>query len=261
MLYGLQPERQQVQERFKMSLREATYADLVLASKVLAAAFKGEGLHGPFFHPYQEQYPDEMYLYFLQKLRLDWVAGPPDRRIILAIEGPAEQSSAQTIAGVSIWERKRAEPRAHTLIKDANMKAMEWYNYLESFIYPNRAAEPNNLTLLQRTDPFIKHHWTGTRADGWYLDLLGVDPAHGGKGIGRQLVAWGRGRAAEEGVVASLIASEGKERFYQACGFDVVGMCSDEGGEANEISKVGGGKILFWDNGIEPRGIKKYGEV
>lgn len=243
-----------------MPLREASFADLVPAAKVLAAAFKDESLHGDHFHPYRKQYPNDMYLYFLRKLRLGWANTPVDHRIVLACNGPEAGDSDGLITGVAIWERKRATPKPQSWSTFATVKSMEWYNYLESLVYPNRAAEPTHLSILANSDPFVKHHWTGTRAESWYLDLIGVDPVHGGKGQGRQLVAWGRERAIEEGIGASLVSADGRERFYQACGFDIVGMAGDEGGEANEISKIPGGAIFFWDNGVKPEGIKKYGE-
>lgn len=246
-----------------MSLREATYADLVPASKVLAAAFKDEPLFGVFFHPHRADYPEDMSLYFLRKLRIDWATGPPDCRIVLSYDATAKSTTEQRITGVAVWERKRAVSQPSTWAAAAAVKAISSYNYLESLVYPNRAAaDAERLSLLERSGPYIKHHWTGTRAESWYLDLIGVDPTQGGHGYGRQLVAWGRERAAEEGVGASLIAASGRDRFYQACGFDViVGSAGDEGGEANQLGQIEGGTILFWDNGVKPEGIKKYGEA
>jgi len=246
-----------------MPLREATYADLVPASKVLAAAFKDEPLFGVFFHPYRQDYPDDMYLYFLRKLRLDWGSGPPDCRIVLSYGDAPADSGEQRITGVAVWERKRAIERPSTWTAAATVRAMSSYNYVESLVYPDRAAaDPERLSLLERSGPFIKHHWTGTRAESWYLDLIGVDPTEAGHGYGRQLVAWGRARATEDGIGASLIAAAGRDRFYQACGFDViVGTAGDEGGEANELGRIEGGTIFFWDGGVKPEGIKKYGEA
>lgn len=55
---------------------------------------------------------------------------------------------------------------------------------------------------------------------------------------------WGIERAREDCVCASVISSEGNEKWYQRCGFgDVVGWASE--GEGNPIAKVGGGAIMF----------------
>lgn len=68
--------------------------------------------------------------------------------------------------------------------------------------------------------PFIKHLWTGSRANCWDLHSLAV---------------------------------EGKERFYQRCGFvDVVGRATD--GVGNPLAgRVRGGAILFRDPEDEDR--------
>ena len=41
-----------------MSVRNATYEDLLPASKVLAAAFRNEGLFGGLFHPHRNEFPE-----------------------------------------------------------------------------------------------------------------------------------------------------------------------------------------------------------
>ena len=111
-------------------------------------------------------------------------------------------------------------------------------------------------------EPYTEHYFTGTRAETWYLAAIGVDPTHEKRGYGRELVKYGFDRAKEEDVGCSVICADGKENFYQACGFDVVvGYVSDEGGEENPARNISGGQIRFWDNGREPEGIKKYGEA
>ena len=115
---------------------------------------------------------------------------------------------------------------------------------------------------MEQVEPFQKHHWSGTRAESWYLAILCVDPACGKRGYGRQLVNYGFDRAKKESVGCSVISAEGKENFYQACGFDVhVGMAKDAGGDENPLKDVPGGSIFFWDNGIKPECIKSYGKA
>lgn len=97
---------------------------------------------------------------------------------------------------------------------------------------------------MEKSYPFIKHMWSGKRAESWYLELLAVTPGFQGKGAGRLLVNWGLDRAEKEGVCASVISAAGKEPFYQKCGFDVqegfVGM-----GEGNPFADMQGG-LIFW---------------
>ena len=243
-----------------MPLRRATYADLLPASKLLAVAFKDGTLLGAYLHPYRDKYPDDMYLFFLNCLRLDYCKGP-DVHIIVTYKVDSS-GKEECITGLADWSRKRGGKSTPNLYNRTLVKAMTSYIYLESFIYPNRALAPERENSLEDLDRFIGHHWTGTRGETWYLALIAVDPAHEKQGYGRQLVKYGFDRAREDGVGCSVISAAGKAPFYRACGFDnEVGRMSDEGGEENPVRELQGGVIHFWDNGIEPKGIKKYGEV
>ncbi|KAK4504752.1 hypothetical protein PRZ48_002714 [Zasmidium cellare] len=241
-----------------VNTRPATYADLVPAAKCLARAFKDEPMHGDVLHPHRKEYPDDMYLFFLHNLRIQYVSGPD---VHLHVSTTTDSTGKEVITGLSQWRRLRAKP--HQSLYTATMvKAMQRYNSLESLIYPNRALDPSKVSILGEMWPFMAHHWTGTRAEVWDLSTLGVDPAYSKQGIGRELVKWGFEQAKREGVGCSVISSEGNERFYERCGFDVVvGTAGEFGGEANPGREIAGGTIHFWDNGVEPKGVKKYGEV
>jgi GNAT superfamily N-acetyltransferase len=243
---------------YKMSVREATYEDLLPASKILAAAFRNERLFGGLFHPYREQFPDDMHLFFLQKLRVDWArTSTPDMRIVLA-SPPQEPAS---IAGVAIWQRKRATPTPDSEDVAAKVREMEALNAAEAESQPNRAADPAHHTILAESEKFMKHHWSGSRAESWYLDLLGVDPKQGGHGYGKLLVKYGFELARAENVGASVISALDRESYYTMLGFDVtVGTVRDFGGEENPfVSRPDlGGTIHFWDGGREPVGLKGY---
>jgi hypothetical protein len=91
-----------------MSIRNATYEDLLPASKVLAAAFKNEGLFGGLFHPHRNEFPDDMHLFFLQKLRVDWArTSTPDQRILLAHPPPSRawRSGRENAQPLSLIQR------------------------------------------------------------------------------------------------------------------------------------------------------------
>lgn len=243
-----------------MSFRPANYADLLPASKVLAAAFKDEALFGGHFHPRRAEFPDDMHLFFLKKLRIDWArSGSPDLHIL--VSHPADNPSA--ITGVAIWMRKRATPVPDSWMTAATVKAMQATNTTEEIIYQNKAAEFANHNILADSERFMKHHWSGSRAESWYLDLLGVDPKQGGHGYGKLLVKYGFELARAENVGASVISAKDRESFYTALGFDVtVGTVREFGGESNPFSRREylGGTIHFWDGGREPWGLKAYGE-
>ncbi|KAF2168344.1 hypothetical protein M409DRAFT_21778 [Zasmidium cellare ATCC 36951] len=171
----------------KVTTRPATYADLVPAAKCLQRAFQNEPLHGDILHPIRKQYPDDMYLFFLSNLRVQYVSGPD---VHLHVATTTDATGKEVITGVSQWRRVRARPH-QSLYTTNMMKAMQNYNYLESFIYPNRALDPSKLGIMADMWPFMAHHWTGTRAEVWDLSTLGVDPAYWKRGIGRELVKWG----------------------------------------------------------------------
>jgi ribosomal protein S18 acetylase RimI-like enzyme len=72
---------------------------------------------------------------------------------------------------------------------------------------------------------------THTPDDVWYLDVLGVDPAKQGMGIGSALIRFGLERAASDGVDAFLeTAVEANVAYYERFGFRTVvdGRASEE---------------------------------
>jgi len=225
-----------------MPVRQATYTDLSPAAHVLAAAFKDRPIMGQYLHPYREQYPEGMYLHFLRKLRLSYAQGPPDDYLLVSYD------EKQSITGFAHWDRKRAIPLQRSWPKALLISVAKAYNYLESLIWPNHAIEPSRASFLAQIDPFIAHHWTGSRAEVWNLDLLAVSPDCEGRGYGRQLTAWGFEKAEQDGIGCSVLAALNKEGFYRSCGFEVaVGNIKDEGGDANPFVREGvqGGTVMF----------------
>lgn len=243
-----------------MAVRTATYEDLLPASKILAAAFKDEALFGGHFHPRRAEFPDDMHLFFLQKLRIDWArTSSPDLRVLLSY--PPEDPTS--ITGVAIWLRKRATPAADSEAVATKVKEMEAVNAAEATSSPNRAADPSRHSILADSEKFMKHHWSGSRADSWYLDILGVDPKAGGRGYGKVLVKYGFELAKAEGIGASVISALDRESYYTVLGFDVtVGTVRDFGGKENPFvgKEYLGGTIHFWDGGREVEGLKGYRE-
>ena len=117
-----------------------------------------------------------------------------------------------------------------------------------ALIHPNRAADPVNEDIIERSHPNFDHVWSGDRAESWYLEFMGVGPRYQNQGNGRALVAWGMERAEAEGVCATVISAPGKERFYEKCGFDtVVGKAGE--GEGNPLAGMGenAGTVLVRD--------------
>ena len=93
-------------------------------------------------------------------------------------------------------------------------------------MWPNRAADPTKATVLEDTFPLIAHHWSGSRSESWYLNLLAVHPDYQRKGAGRELVQWGLDEALKENICSSVISAFGKEPFYGKFGFVEIGRAN-----------------------------------
>jgi GNAT superfamily N-acetyltransferase len=107
----------------------------------------------------------------------------------------------------------------------------------------NRAANPAYAEAFEQASVLTQGYWTGARAETWYLEFLIVDPSHQRKGLGRKLVRYGVDLADEDGVCASVIASEAGDGLYVSCGFEPVGYMQE--GEGNPLRDIPGGRILF----------------
>lgn len=230
-----------------MPIRQAQWGDLPAASSVLASAFYDEDLFGPVMHPHRHQYPTDVSLWFLRSLRQDFF----NPCCAILISHPA--GSPYTITGIAVWGRK-GERGTHALRAEQTWRAwlcaklIPLYNWVEARFWPNRAADPEMVDVLERSFPFIAHYWRSPeRVENWYLQLCGSGPEFQGKGYGRELVVWGLQRAKREGVAASVISAKGKEGFYKKCGFGVLVGWASEGGEANPLHLVPGGAILWAD--------------
>ena len=140
------------------------------------------------------------------------------------------------------------------------------YFDIRRFFIPNRAtirpteANPQPLTywMLGSSLGPLMHQFMSAphRQTRWSLEILSVHPAYQGKGYGRELVQHGLEMAMNDPVEggdlpACVMAAEGKERFYQKCGFPLlagyVSEAVDEKGRENPFRKVGvGGGAILW---------------
>jgi GNAT superfamily N-acetyltransferase len=118
---------------------------------------------------------------------------------------------------------------------------------LVTLFSPNRAASPQDEDIIERSYDYLDHVWLGPRSQSWYLECLAVHPDFQNGGQGRALVAWGLEQARKEGIAASVIAADGKERFYQKCGFNAGPVARSGEGEGNPLKDVPGGLVFFRD--------------
>ena len=99
-------------------------------------------------HPYLDRFPYDMYLHFLRDLRIAYVSGPDHHLFVsYAID---DRTGQERLTGLAHWRRNRLLPPSASRTTAVQIRAMEWYNYVESFVYPNRAAEPSRMDVLER---------------------------------------------------------------------------------------------------------------
>lgn len=133
--------------------------------------------------------------------------------------------------------------KAHFSIPVAQRYSIILSNRISSYIWPNRAADPSKANCLAEAFPFFSHHWSGTREESWFLDMLSVHPDYQGQGHGRALVNWGKDQARTDGICASVTSAEMKEGFYEKMGFVEVGRAN-----VGPLACVEGGAVMFCDD-------------
>ena len=245
-----------------MPIRLATWSDLLPAAKLLAEAFHDDHMFGSFVHPRQDEYPEDVYLYWLRFLRKIYYTEPGEY-LVVSYKYPTSAEQSAIVTGIAHWIRNYSNAPSASWTSRLMLPLVERYNKAEDLVWRNRAIDHQNDAVIPLGNPFFLHHWTGSREDSWHLSLLGVSPAFGKQGFGRGLVGWGFERSRQESVSCTVISVPGQERFYRACGFDTfVGTSHDEGGDENAWKAAGlePAPILVCDHGIEPQGLKKYGE-
>ncbi|KAF2818861.1 acyl-CoA N-acyltransferase [Ophiobolus disseminans] len=234
-----------------MLIRLATPQDEPAIAALCAAAFFNEHLFGVTIHPHRHAYPADKQIFWRQWLRED--LSTPCARVIVST---TLENGQEIITGMATWQRQGSDPYAQA-VKN------EWINPgafppLEST--HNRAMDPTRASILQDSEPYFKHFWNATtngvpRLENWYLHLCCIHPSHQKRGYGQQLVSWGLERARNEGVHASVMASDGADAFYLRYGFDeCVGNCCQGEGNPLGVAGVRGGDVLFMWAKTESKG-------
>ena len=181
-------------------------------------------------HPYREQFPDDFANYFRSK----FIKAVKDPSHCPRVATSLDDAGRESVIGFAHWIRQSTNddnsPQPTTSGGEKN---------------ENRAADPHKLDVLDRAGELTKHYWSGSRANTYYLNLLGVDPAHQKKGIGRTLTMEGIKLAKQNGICASVIASSAGHYLYASCGFKDVGWATE--GTENPLRHLQSGQIMFWE--------------
>ncbi|KAJ9611638.1 hypothetical protein H2200_004822 [Cladophialophora chaetospira] len=246
-------------------LRRAGFSDLSNAARTCSLAFDDDVLFGRLIHPYRKSYPRDVDKYWYRRFVVDFWDWS---HVFLVTTEPAVDKRGGIVTGFAHWSRIAPGWRE-------NYRAgwgLAWWDprrllepifrlltRISTFLSPNRAASKEDELIIERSYDYLDHIWTGDRSESWYLECLAVHPDHQKKGHGRALVEWGLEQARKEGIACSVIAADGKERFYQACGFDVgpVGRAGE--GEGNPLREVAGGLVFFKEKQGVVLPVREYG--
>ncbi|KAF2257665.1 acyl-CoA N-acyltransferase [Lojkania enalia] len=231
----------------QFSIRPATYSELSTIANILTKAFWNDELFGNIIHPNRNVFPEDNDLYWLRRARVNWWDWS-HVYLVSVIRDRDRAEGEAVIAGVAVWQR------IGTLKKDMALNIFDPRRLakplakvatdLQARIWPNRAADPGNEDIIERSYHYLDHMWTGKRADSWYLECLGVHPNFQRQGHGRALVRWGFQQAEMEGVSVSVISGDGKEEFYRRCGFETQDGWSGMG-EGNPL-RIAPGGLIYW---------------
>ncbi|KAI4169313.1 MAG: hypothetical protein LQ343_005811 [Gyalolechia ehrenbergii] len=251
-----------------MPLRIASTRDLPSIAAIFAAAFWHERIIGEVMHPYRENFPNDFRRFWRHQVE-EWYWNYSHQLVVAYTVRQNEMGQdEEVLTGVADWIRfgkdcerlwdvwgwwdlrklslsSRRRAAQYVSIGNSLTKLVATRNRLSFYWLPNRAADPAMAGLLSTVYPLISHLWSGQSSTGWYLNFLGVDPAHQRQGYGRLLVTWGVERAMVENLAVSVISGEGRDDFYRRCGFDVeVGRATE--GKGNPLKdKTTGGAVLF----------------
>ncbi|THZ19412.1 hypothetical protein D6C91_05128 [Aureobasidium pullulans] len=217
------------------TIRLAHADDQFIMASIAARANFDDDLFGKIIHPYREQYPEDMYIYWLRKFRKAW-----HNPYNLFLVSTVQHNGSELITGMAQWSRRGEHFNEYqALLKEC----------LEPALPVNRAADPEMENLIERSGSYLPDVWTGDRFECWRLNGLAIDPVHQGNRHGTALVRYGLDLAAKENIAASVISAAKKEvaeGFYAKLGFKSIGIRAVDG-EGNPLSGIEGGQIMFKD--------------
>lgn len=238
-------------------LRPAYYSDIPHIARVFSETFQDDVSLGNLMHPHRNEYRAGMELWFLRGTRVSfWDYRGTWLVVVLEID------HKEIVDGCAHWCRmgnggkdrdlwwidpcrrtsaflhiiqKLTSTRLGNLLLPLSSEAMK----VHSLIWPNRACNPKQLDVIERSLPFVSHLWSGERTECWNLEALGVHPSYQSRSIGRLLAGWGLKRAEQVRVYASVTVAPGKDRFYQQGGSEILdGIFGED--EGNSLAHCDG---------------------
>ncbi|OIW26920.1 acyl-CoA N-acyltransferase [Coniochaeta ligniaria NRRL 30616] len=199
-----------------LRLREATVDDIPAMARVGVDAFENDELNLVLFPPAPDLTPDRHYadrLRFRAWITLDRMV-KPGRITMVAVD---DEKDGQ-IAGYAQWT-KPAPPEGREPDPPAVSPEAAASVTFEREEFPP-AFDKEKLPVYRAVSGAEERRVLGE--DGtknvWCLDILAVDPACQGRGVGRMLVQWGIEKAKAEGKGLYLCATPTGKPFYSRLG-------------------------------------------
>jgi hypothetical protein len=88
-----------------MPIRLATPSDEPAMALLLATAFFDESLFGPVIHPYRHDYPDDVKIFWSERLRKAWQTR--NEKLFVATTTAGENGKEEEkVVGVAVWQRQ-----------------------------------------------------------------------------------------------------------------------------------------------------------
>lgn len=110
------------------------------------ASFWDDALIGDIIHPHRHEFPDDMHLYFLKRIRHE-MGKPGNVFLVSTVSG---DDGKEVITGLSHWERKTAAK-----------KEDESRDLGGEDLPVNRACDPEMEDVVERAIPWFACHWQG----------------------------------------------------------------------------------------------------
>lgn len=140
------------------------------------------------------------------------------------------------IVGYAVWEQPVDDEKPPTAPADPELPLdvtdMKVFEELKSILKEDHKASFGDRELkdVWRLSPLpislhILLHMTSNAVNRWYpldLDMIGVDPLHQRRGIGKALLTWGMRQATKAGRDCYLMATPQGRPLYEAFGWEIV---------------------------------------
>ncbi|KAF4448605.1 hypothetical protein F53441_8024 [Fusarium austroafricanum] len=211
---------------FNMTIRleKASEEHLPAISRIATSAFHPDtdALSRRLFPPHLQPkiVPDGEAAYEWRTARKASSLGSPDSHLIVAIDD--EKELKDQIVGFSLWDAEPAAGSESGPNKEIQCAALDKEAFKQMKATVNQdAVETFGEKGIAGVWRVFSSHFVAFILLTWRLDLdyIGVSPGNQRRGIGKMLLEWGLGRAAEEGKDCYLIATEAGRPLYVAAGF------------------------------------------